>query len=41
MIERLAKMKQELSELATVLNEFKSEAVQLRIIDLVLCPLSI
>ena len=35
MIKRLAKMKQELSELATVLNEFKSEAVQLRILDLV------
>ncbi len=35
MIEKLVSMKEELSELATVLNAFKSEAVQLRILELV------
>lgn len=36
MIEKFVSMKKQLSELATVLNGFKSEAVQLRILDLVL-----
>lgn len=36
MIEKLDSIKKQLSELATVLNAFKSEAVQLRILDLVL-----
>jgi hypothetical protein len=36
MMEKLVGMKKQLSELASVLNEFKSEAVQLRILDLVL-----
>jgi hypothetical protein len=36
MIENLEKVKRELAELADVINLFKSEAVQLRIIDLVL-----
>lgn len=36
MIEKLDSMKKQLSELATVLNAFKSEAVQLRILDFVL-----
>ncbi len=35
MIDNFAAMKAELSELAAVLNAFKSEAVQLRILDLV------
>ncbi len=35
MIEEFASMKEQLTELATVLNAFKSEAVQLRILDLV------
>ena len=33
---KLEGMRKELSDLATVLNQFKSEAVQLRILDLVL-----
>jgi len=36
MIEKFADMKKQLSELASILNEFKSETVQLRILDLVL-----
>lgn len=36
MIDKFVSMKKELSELATVLNAFKSEAVQLRILELVL-----
>jgi hypothetical protein len=36
MMEKFADMKKQLSELASVLNEFKSESVQLRILDLVL-----
>jgi hypothetical protein len=36
MIEKLEGMKKQLSDLATVLNQFKSEAVQLRILELVL-----
>jgi hypothetical protein len=36
MIENFANMKKQLSELASVLNEFKSETVQLRILELVL-----
>jgi hypothetical protein len=36
MMENLESIKNELSELATVLNAFKSEAVHLRILDLVL-----
>jgi len=36
MIERLDEMKKDLTELATLLNGFKSEAVQLRILDIVL-----
>jgi hypothetical protein len=35
MIEKFVGMKKQLSELATVLSAFKSEAVQLRILDLV------
>jgi hypothetical protein len=35
MMERFDAMKKQLSELATVLNEFKSEAVQLRVLELV------
>jgi hypothetical protein len=35
MIEKLAEMKNQLSELATLLNKFNSEAVQLRLLDLV------
>lgn len=35
MIEKFADMKGPLSELATVLNKFNSEAVQLRLLDLV------
>jgi hypothetical protein len=35
MIEKLDSIKKQLSELATVLNAFKSEAVQLRILDIV------
>jgi hypothetical protein len=35
MIEKLSEMKGQLSELATVLNKFSSEAVQLRLLDLV------
>jgi hypothetical protein len=35
MIDNLAAMKSELSELAAILNAFKSEAVQLRILDMV------
>lgn len=36
MMEKLESIKKQLSELASVLNAFKSEAVQLRILDLVL-----
>ncbi len=36
MMETFLAMKKQLSELASVLNEFKSETVQLRILDLVL-----
>ena len=36
MIEKFVSMKKELSELASVLNAFKSEAVQLRILELLL-----
>jgi len=36
MIENFEKMKKQLSELAGVINSFKSEAVQLRIIELIL-----
>jgi len=36
MMDKLEGMKKQLSELATVLNQFKSETVQLRILDLVL-----
>jgi hypothetical protein len=36
MMEEFEKIKKELAELATVLNAFKSEAVQLRILDLVI-----
>ena len=36
MMDKLEGMKKRLSELATVLNEFKSETVQLRILELVL-----
>lgn len=36
MLERFDTVKKQLSELAAVLNEFKSEAVQLRIVELVL-----
>lgn len=36
MMETFEGMRKQLSELASVLNEFKSEAVQLRILDLVL-----
>jgi hypothetical protein len=36
MIEKFAGMKKQLSELALVLNEFKSEAVQLRLLELIL-----
>lgn len=35
MVEKFAEMKGQLSELATVLNKFNSEAVQLRLLDLV------
>jgi hypothetical protein len=35
MIGNISSVRKQLSELATVLNEFKSEAVQLRILDLV------
>jgi hypothetical protein len=35
-MDKLEGMKKQLSELATVLNQFKSEAVQLRILDMVL-----
>ncbi len=36
MLENLVKMKKQLSELAGVVNAFKSEAVQLKIIELIL-----
>ena len=36
MIENFEKIKKELSELASVINSFKSEAVQLRLIELIL-----
>jgi hypothetical protein len=36
MLQKLDSIKKQLSELATVLNAFKSEAVQLRILDFVL-----
>ncbi|MGA7905795.1 MAG: hypothetical protein WCA16_00210, partial [Candidatus Sulfotelmatobacter sp.] len=36
MMDKLEGMKKQLSELATVLNQFKSEAVQLRILDLLI-----
>ena len=36
MIQKLDSIKKQLSELATVLNAFKSEAVQLRVLDFVL-----
>lgn len=36
MMEKFGGMKKQLSELASVLNEFKSETVQLRILDLIL-----
>ena len=36
MMEKFDSIKKQLTELAGVLNEFKSEAVQLRILDLVL-----
>src|SRR5450756_857572 len=36
MIQKLDSLKKQLSELAVVLNAFKSEAVQLRILDFVL-----
>jgi hypothetical protein len=35
MLENFGQLKQQLSELASVLNEFKSEAVQLRLLELV------
>jgi predicted PP-loop superfamily ATPase len=35
MLQNFGQLKQQLSELATVLNEFKSEAVQLRLLELV------
>jgi len=34
MIERFSELKKDLTELATVLNQFKSEAVQLRLLEL-------
>lgn len=36
MIDKLDSMKKQLGELASVLNAFKSEAVQLRLLDLLL-----
>ena len=36
MIEKLETLKKQLGELAAVLNEFKSEAVQLRILEILL-----
>ncbi len=36
MIEKLESLKEQLGELAAVLNEFKSEAVQLRILEILL-----
>ena len=36
MIEKLANMKKQLADLATVLNTFKSEAVQLRLLEFLL-----
>jgi hypothetical protein len=36
MIERFAEIKAQLAELATVLNTFKSEAVQLRLLEMIL-----
>ena len=36
MIENLAETKKQLTELATVLNAFKSEVVQLRLLEMIL-----
>ena len=36
MIERFSELKKDLTELATVLNQFKSEAVQLRLLEVLL-----